>query len=687
MKKYLFVIGIAFISQITQAQEYGIVNNSKTPFAKLKSVDMNDCRWTNGFWADKQDQCVKVMIPNLGRLMDDPEIIHAYDNFKVAAGLIQGEFRGWSFHDGDFYKYMEALSYAYALTKDERINKQLDEIIEVVGKAQQKNGYLHTMIQIGHGVNAFHHASEKTFTKKNGPFERDGDHEFYNFGHMFTSACIHYRVTGNTSFLDIAKKAADLLYDQFLHPTPLLAKVDWNPPHYMGLTELYRTTGDKRYLELAEAFINRRGTGKDTDKSYEKFDESLKRTPIRQLLRGSGHAGFANYLYAGVADVYAEDGDDSLLQAMERVWRNVVTKQMFVTGATGSHHFALSENKEKVSESYGHDFDLPNISCYNETCANIGNAMWNWRMLLLSGEAKYADIMERVFYNSALSGIALDGQHYFYTNPLRYIDGHPRNTKDSGMRSPFLSVFCCPPNIIRTIASMNNYAYNTSDKGVWVNLYGSNLLNTKLEDGSNVKLSQQTDYPWNGLVKIKVEAAVKKPFSLMLRIPGWAANAKLKVNGKELAGKPKAGSYYEINRTWAKGDVVELDLPMAAQLLEANPFVEETRNQVAVQRGPIIYCLESVDLPKGVGIAEVEIPSNIKLEARFDKNLLSGVMVLEGEAERVPRKDWSNQLYSPIAFKTPQKLPVRLIPYYSWSNRGKTDMTVWLPVIREKNIR
>lgn len=681
MKKCRLLFGLLLILQCSFAQQNGIINNVKSPYAKLKSINIGDCRWTNGFWKEKTDECINVMIPNLGRLMDDPEIIHAYENFKVAAGLKEGEFKGWSFHDGDFYKYMEALSYAYALTKDERINQHLDEIISVVAKAQKKNGYLHTKNQIGHGTNAFHHASEKKFTASNWPFEKDGDHEFYNFGHMFTAACIHKRVTGKSNFLDIAIKAADLLYEKFLNPTPELAKVDWNPPHYMGLTELYRTTGDKRYLKLAEAFINIRGTGKDTDKDYKKFDESLKRIPIRQLTEGSGHAGFANYLYAGVADVYAEDGDESLLQAMERVWSSVVSKQMFVTGATGSHHFGLSENKEMVSESYGRSYDLPNISSYNETCANIGNAMWNWRMLMVTGNEQYTDVMEKVFYNSALSGISLDGKHYFYTNPLRFLQGHPHNTKDSGMRSPYLSVFCCPPNIIRTIASMSNYAYSTSDKGVWVNLYGSNVLNTKLADGSEIKLVQQSNYPWNGLVKITIDEATKKSFSMMLRIPRWVKQATLKVNGVMVAGQLNPGSYFDLNRAWKKGDVIELNLPMHPHLLEANPFVEETRNQVAVQRGPLMYCMEAVDLPRGVQFSEVKIPTNIELKPRFDKNLLAGVTVLEGEAERVKQKDWTNQLYRFISSDKPEKITIRLIPYYAWSNRGKTDMTVWLPAI------
>ncbi len=470
---------------------------------------------------------------------------------------------------------------------------------------------------------------------------------------------------------------------KFLHPTDELATVDWNPPHYMGLTEMYRTTGDKRYLELAEAFINIRGTGKDRPKGGQNTDQSLKRVPIRELTEASGHAGFANYLYAGVTDVYTEDGDKTLLTAMERAWTSLVTKQMYLTGGTGPHHFAISVNRERVSESYGKAYELPNIGAYNETCANIGNAMWSYRMLLITGEAKYADVMEKVFYNSAISCIALDGKHFFYTNPLRHICGHSLSTKDNGERSPWLSVFCCPPNIIRTIASMNGYAYNMSDKGVWVNLYGGNELNTKLQDGSSLKLTQQTNYPWEGLVKMTVDIPKKKEFSVMLRIPEWASKATLKVNGKMVTGILTPSSYFELKRTWSKGDVIELDLPMLPQLIEANPMVEASRNQVAVQRGPIVYCMESVDLPKDVNISEVQIPRNIQLRPRFDKNLLSGVTVLEGEAECEKGAAWSNQLYRPLSAETRRKLPIKLIPYYAWSNRGVSDMSVWLPELEK----
>ena len=657
------------------------MNNSKSPYMLIKTVNFGDCRWTNGFWADKQHQCVKVMIPNLGRLMEDPKISHVYENFLVAAGLTEGEFKGWSFSDGDFYKYTEALTSAYALTKDSNINNHLDEIIGVIAKAQRKDGYIHTMIQIGHGVDGFKHVSEKAFAKKNGPFELSGDHEFYNFGHLMTAACLHYRVTGKTNFLDIAIKASDLLYASFKVPSPELATLAHNDTHIMGLVEMYRTTGDKRYLQLAEAFLNMRGTAKEGPSEGFGLDYAQNRTPFREETEAVGHAVMANYLYAGATDIFAETGEKKLKETLEKIWENVVTEKMHVTGATGPHHFGLSKNRDKVAESYGKNYELPNLDAYNETCANIADGMWNWRMFLSSGDARFTDIMELIFYNSALSGISLDGKHYFYTNPLRFLTGNPNNTKDNGLRSSFQSVFCCPPNIIRTISEMHTYAYAVSEKGVWINLYGGNVLNTKLTDGSDMKLTQETNYPWDGMIKISVDGVKEKEFSMMLRIPSWVSGATLKVNGKVVRDELKPGSYFEIKRLWLDGDIIELNLPMPPQLLEANPFVEETRNQIAIKRGPIVYCLESVDLPKGNKISDIEIPEDIKLKPVLGENELSGITILEGDAKVFQNADWSNKLYRKVVAKKTENVKICLIPYYTWSNRGATDMTVWLPVL------
>lgn len=682
MKKIVIPIITLLMSINSFSQEKGLINNAKSPNMNLKSIDFSDCRWTDGFWAEKQQVFKESMIPNLQRLMEDPNIIHAYDNFRVAGGLIQGEFRGFSFLDGDFYKFIEALAYAYDLSKDESISKKMDEYIYAISKAQRADGYLHTKIQIGHGKNKFPRKDQQDFTKANNPFEIDFDHEFYNFGHLMTAACSHYRITGKKNFLDIAIKASDLIYDKFHIPSPELAAIDWNPPHYMGLVEMYRTTGDKKYLELAQSFVDMLGTTKESGAMESRgLDHSQKRTPFREETDAVGHAGHGNYMYCGITDLYAETGEKALLEPLEKIWNNLVNQKMFVTGATGSYYHTVSSNNDKVSEAYAEIYDLPNTVSYNETCANIGNAMWNWRMFLLNGEARFADIMELVFYNSALSGIALDGETYFYTNPLRYMQDQPQTTRDHGHRNDYMAVFCCPPNIIRTIGKMHNYAYSTSNEGIWVNLYGSNNLNTALADGTNVKLVQKSNYPWDGNIQIAVDVKRKKEFSLKLRIPGWIEGATLKVNGEAITKPLQAGTYFDLKRIWKKGDTVELDLPMTAQLVEANPHVEQTLNQTAIKYGPLVYCLESNDLPEDIDILDVVIPNDIKLTPRFDANLLNGVTVLEGEANVVKKNIWSNKsLYKKLEAKKIEKTNIKLIPYHTWSNRGKSDMSVWLPL-------
>jgi len=524
-------------------------------------------------------------------------------------------------------------------------------------------------------------------------------------GHLMTAACIHHRATGKSSLLNIAKKTGDYLYETFKGRDRRLAHFGFNPSNIMGAVELYRTTQDNKYLQLAQIFVDMRGSAPGGT------DQNQDRTPLRKETEAVGHAVTANYLYAGAADVYAETGDKSLFSALERIWENVVLQKMYITGATGALHRGVSLAWDSLHEAYGREYQLPNSTAYNETCANIANAMWNWRMLAITGEARFADIVELVLYNSALSGISIDGKNFFYTNVLRRTKDTPLLSWDLPTRQPYLSCFCCPPNIVRTIAKVHGWAYSISDKVVWVHLFGSNVLDTALPDGSRLKLTQETDYPWDGKIKITVHnAPSKEKLTMMLRIPAWSKKATLKVNSKRVPISQKIakwgpniawedlqpGKYAQLSRIWSKGDIIELDLPMPVLLIQANPLVEETRNQVAIKRGPIVYCLESVDLPEGVNIYEVVIPHNIKLQPRFCKNLLGGIIALEGKAEvfkGVPqtRNDafggpkeaqWSNQLYRELTLEAPKKIAIRLIPYYAWCNRGTSEMTVWMPLGR-----
>jgi len=654
---------MVLISIPVSAKDRGITNTSSSPHVKLRSVDIDDVRWTDGFWAEKFDLCHKVMIPNMWRLLEDPNISHAYTNFLIAAGQDAGEFKGTWWHDGDFYKWLEATAYVYAVTKGSELDRLMDEVIEVIGKAQQEDGYISTPIILGY----------RNVTKR---FEKLNYHELYNLGHLMTAGCIHYRATGKSSLLNIAKKTGDYLYKTFKDRDPRLAHFCFNPSNIMGAVELYRTTRDDKYLKLANIFVDMRGSAPGGT------DVNQTRTPLRKETEAVGHAVTANYLYAGAADVYAETGDKTILSALEKIWQNVVFQKMYVTGATGALHRGESSAGDSVHEAYGREYQLPNSTAYSETCANIANAMWNWRMLAITGETRFADIMELVLYNSALSGISVDGKHFFYTNVLRRTKDTPFLSWDLPTRQPYLSCFCCPPNIVRTIANVHGWAYSISDEGVWINLYGANELNTELLDGTELKLKQETDYPWDGMVKIAVNVPTKKGFSVMLRIPGWARDAALKVNGQATRDKLQPGKYFRLNRTWSAGDVIELNLPETIQLIEAHPLAEELRNQVAVKRGPIVYCLESVDLPEGVKVSEIVVPRDIKLKPRFDKELLAGVTVIEGKAEVIKEGDWSSRLYTELAPQEPKKITIRLIPYYAWSNRGVSEMTVWMPLAR-----
>jgi len=649
----------------------GITNTSATPQVKVRCVDIGDVRWTDGFWAERFDLCHNVMIPNMWRLLEDQDVSHAYDNFLVAAGLKEGRHRGPKWHDGDFYKWLEAAAFVYGITKDENLNQQMDQIIEVIGKAQREDGYIHTPVVI----------RQRNQDGEVEEFENRLDFETYNMGHLMTCACVHYRATGKTTLLGIAKKAADFLYTLFQKSPRILANNAICPSHYMGVVEMYRTLGDPKYLELAKGLINIR------DLIEAGTDHNQDRIPFRQQTQAVGHAVRANYLYAGIADVYAETGDKSLLGALEEIWSDVTSRKMYVTGATGALYDGASPDGSKahssiqlVHQAYGRACQLPNITAYNESCATVGFALWNWRMLGITADARFADVFELALYNGVLSAISLDGKKFFYTNPLRRVSHLPFQLRWSRKRQPYIGCFCCPPNVVRTIAEVAAYAYSMSDDGVWVNLYGSNVLDTRLPDGSKVKLTQRTDYPWGDTMRITVEEIPARELSVFLRIPGWAEGSRATINGKLVGNNLKSEQYFEIRRSWSAGDVIELFLPMPVQLIEANPLVEEVRNQVAVKRGPIVYCLESVDLPDGVQITDVAISRTTKFRTHFDDNLLAGTSVLQGRVLALPASDWGEALYRAMPLQAPKAVDIRMVPYYAWGNRGDAEMTVWLPL-------
>lgn len=667
-----FLIGLFPLNRL-QAQNKGLVNTSKSTYAKLSGLDIEDVKWTKGFWADRFRVCRDSMVPNIWNVYTDANISHAYKNFEIAAGLDTGSHKGPSFHDGDFYKTMEAVVTMYAISRDKKLDEMLDKAISTIAKSQREDGYIYTKAMIN---------QRKTGVANQ--FEDRLSFEAYNIGHLMTAATIHNRVTGKTNFLDIARKATDYLYNFYQKASPALARNAICPSHYMGTVEMYRTTRDPRYLELAKHLIDIKG------KIDDGTDDNQDRIPFRQQNKVTGHAVRANYLYAGVADVYAETGDTSLMNRLDVMWNDVVNHKMYVTGGCGSLYDGVSPDGtvykpdyvQKIHQAYGRDYQLPNFTAHNETCANIGNVLWNYRMLLLTGEAKYADVMELALYNSVLSGISLNGKKFLYTNPLAFSDDLPFQQRWSKDRVGYIGLSnCCPPNVVRTIAEVSNYAYSISDKGVWLNLYGGSNVSTTLKDGSPLKLNQVTNYPWDGNVTVTVDQAPGKEFSVFMRIPGWADKAKISINGKLYTGDITPGEYVELNRKWTTGDKIELILPMDAKLIEANPLVEETRNQVTVKRGPVVYCLESADLSKNNNVFGLSLPVQSQFTPKMVQIENSDIMLLEAKADVISPANW-NTLYREVSKKAPVQVPVKLVPYYAWGNRGHSEMTVWLPVSR-----
>lgn len=642
------------------------VDTSGSPHVKVRNTDLDAVRWTEGFWAQRFERCRAVTIPALIQVMKKPDNSANFQNFRIAAGLAQGKFFGNDWGDGDCYKLIEAMAAVYRVTRDSSLARQMDEWIEVIGKAQAPDGYISTQIQL-------------TGRPRWQDLHR---HELYNMGHLLTAACVHHRATGKDNFLHIARKLGDYLCTVFLPRPPELAHFCFNPSNIMGAVELYRTTGDPKYLRLAQTFVDMRGSAPGGS------DQNQAKVPLRQEQEAVGHAVTAAYLWCGAADVYAETGEPALLDALARLWEDVTERKMYITGGAAALHTGEADRRwlkrgprDSVHEAFGAPYQLPNRTAYNETCANIAHAMWSWRMLALTGEAKYADMMERVLYNSMLSGIGVEGRDFFYTNPLRRIQGTPLLSNDWVSRWPDTTpaspvhCFCCPPNVARTLAELSGWTYGVSQDAVWVHLYGGSVF-----DSGGIRLVQETRYPWEGRVTITIERTPGTAWALRLRIPGWAPGTRLRINDEDSGVEVRPLDYATVKRRWSPGDTVRLDLPMDVVLVEAHPLVEETRDHVAVMRGPVVYCLESADLPESVNLQDVRLPRRPVWQVRHDPDLLRGVTVLETEGAIVPKAGRSSTLYRRLPEGSPERVKLRLIPYYAWANRGQGDMTVWVPL-------
>lgn len=662
-----------------RAGERALIDLTRSSHARMYMPDLADVRWNGGLLGERFEVARTTMVPHMWEILSSGKDSHAWENYLIAAGESAGKFSGPPFNDGDFLKWFEALAQIYAVTKDPAIDAQMDQIVAVIAKAQREDGYLHTKTIIPHRTGE----KAKEFA--------DRDHfETYNMGHLITAACIHYRATGKTSMLNLARKAADYI-DRLCQERPEeLARNAICPSHYMGVVELYRVTHEPRYLELGRQLIEIRSLVPPDVGS----DQNQDRMPFRQMTEAVGHAVRANYLYAGVADVFAENGDASLLKTIETIADNVSGQKLYITGMTGAIYDGASPDGvdytqhkyiKTVHQAYGRDYELPNLTAYNETCATVGYGMWIWRMLAVTGDANYADLFEQTLYNGVLPGISLDGKDYFYVNPLKKLKDFDVPLRWSRTRVSNIPVsFCCPPNVVRTIAEMHNYVYALSAGTVWVNLYAASTLDTAWTDGTRIKLRQETDYPWAGAVKLVVNEAPASEVTLKLRVPGWLHEGAvtLRVNGQPVAATLTPGAYAEVKRAWKTGDTVEFTMEFKPTLWEANPLVEETVDQVAIKYGPLVYCIESNDLPEGVRLTDVALSLTAPAGFTAGRETIAGAHLLTLSFNALARQDtkWTgDQLYREVGHRAPRVIKVKAVPYYAWGNRGDTEMSVWLP--------
>jgi uncharacterized protein len=641
----LFSAGLAFAAD--GAHDYPI---NPVPFTAVK---IND-----GFWAPRMETNRTVTIPFDFKKCEETSRIA---NFAVAGGLQQGEHIGIFFNDSDVFKVMEGAAFSLSLHPDSRLDAYLDDLIYKVAAAQEDDGYLYTVRTINPEKVTNSSGKERWSNVKDG-------HELYNVGHMYEAAAAHYLATGKRTLLDVAIKNADLIDCVFgpgkKHDAPGHEEIE------IGLSKLYRVTGDEKYLELAKFFLDQRGNEKDR-KIYGAYCQDHKLVVNQK--EAVGHAVRAGYLYSGMADVAALTGDPDYIKAIDRIWENVVNKKIYLTGAIGARH---------QGEAFGENYELPNKTAYNETCASIANAMWNHRLFLLHGDSKYIDVLERILYNGFLSGVSLDGDAFFYPNPLE-CDGEYKFNQGDLLRKPWFGCSCCPSNVVRFMPSIPGFVYARVNDSIYVNLYTCASGAIELDDNL-VNLTQETNYPWDGLINISVDPQVSSEFTVCLRIPGWVRNKPmpgdlyryandddaditLTVNGRLVPIELDKG-YVRIKRQWSEGDVIKLDIPMPIRRVLCRDEVKDNVGKAAIERGPIVYCAEWID--NGGNVFDLSLPDETELNARFYPYLLDGVTAIRGKAIATYKQDGET---------VKKQQPLMLIPYYAWAHRGAGQMRVWLP--------
>jgi len=616
----------------------------------VKPVAFNQVKLNDSFWAPRVKRNAEITIPYAFQQSEETGRIK---NFDIAGGTEQGKFCSiYPFDDSDVYKIIEGAAYSLQTVPDPKLDAYLDDLIARIAKAQEPDGYLYTNRTIM-GDSAHPWAGSKRWE-----LESHDSHELYNLGHFFEAAVAHYQATGKKSMMDIATRAADLIVKDFGY-----GKCENYPGHQeveIGLVKLYRVTGKKEYLDLAKFFLDVRGP------NGEIYNQAHKK-PVDQT-DADGHAVRANYMFSAMADIAALTDDPAYLKAVDTIWRNVVGKKLYITGGVGA---------TGAGEAYGIDYQLPNMSAYCETCAAIANVLWNHRMFLLHGDGKYIDVLERTLYNGVLSGLGLSGDRFFYDNPLKSQGQH--------YRKAWFGCACCPSNLCRFIPSVPGYIYAVKDNDLFVNLYVQS--ETTIDMGvRKVALAQQSDYPFEGTVNLTISPDKKGRFNLRLRIPGWAGNevvpsdlytyidpekspVTIKINGKQVSYKSEKG-FAVLGRTWKAGDQVEIIFPMEVRRARANEKVEADRGMVALERGPLLYSLEWPDQEEQK-VTHLMLAEKPAFTYEFKPDLLNGVGMISAGGYSLKA-----QLDGTVA-KTPVSL--KAIPYYAWANRGRGEMTVWIP--------
>lgn len=649
-----------------------LTNTTKSPYAKVSPLPWNAVNWTDGFWADAVALNTKNTVPHLQSMFEAKDISHVLENFRICAGESEGSFDGTVFGDGDFYKWMESAIYSAAKTENQELLQQLDSYIDLIGRAQLPDGYISTKQIIGE--------REQNGISRQGDIN---DFEVYNFGHLFTTACLHKRVTGKDNFLNIAKKAAaylDNMYQENARTGEVQTAVC--PSHYMGLIEMYRTTEERQYLDLARLSVELR------DSVKEGLDDNQDRLPLKQHEKIIGHAVRANYLYAGVADLYLEEGDEDYRCVLDKMWRNLIDQKLYITGGCGALYNGTSPYgnffvDQKVHQAYGYEYQLPNVTAYNETCASIGNVMWAYRMFQLDPKAEYFDIIERTMLNVNLAAISLDGEKYFYENMLRRAKELPYELIWPLTRSEYILSYCCPPNLARNIAQSSEYAYTVSDNTLWTGMYGANCASVTLPSGTSFQVDQRTTYPYNGKITFSFTKIQGTDFELNVRIPSWAVSGKIKTADTELTLTADCTGTYmtvAVSQDPSHSAVVEVNFDMDARYTIAHPLVEETNNQVAVERGPLVYCIESADSTLStlddllMDLHAEFLPEPFEIKGR-------NMIALKTDAYCISRADYTpGKLYQPLKYKGLEKTTIRMIPYFAWDNREYGEMRIWMPI-------